>query len=80
MRGVITHVSDLNISTACTTALKNIPETLGMSPSHPRIIYRRTQIFRDFMMFPATDGQSSSSAIKTRPRYLKGVTVSIGLS
>ena len=42
IQGLRTHVSDMNSSPACTTALKNIRETLGLftllsqNPLHPR--------------------------------------------
>ena len=79
MRGIITHVSNMKRSNACTTALKNIPDTLGMDPYLPSIISSRAQIFRDFRGFPTTAYQFSSDAVMTRPKYLKNVNVSIGL-
>ena len=54
MQGVITHVSAPKMSTACTTALKNIPETLGFAPSIPKILDIRAQLFLDFRRFPTT--------------------------
>ena len=75
MWGDRTYVSDLNSSNACTTALKNIPDTLGLEPSCPRILASRSQIIRTFLSFPTTAGQSSSATVNTRPRYLEEVTV-----
>ena len=75
MRGVSTHFSDPNISTACTTALKNIPKTLDLPPSYPIILSRRAKFFPAFLRFPTAAGQFSSAAVKTRPRYSKEVTV-----
>ena len=79
MRGVSTHVSDPNISTACTTALKKIPGTLELASFHPITLVSRAQIFRALLRFPTTADQLSSAAIKTRPVYLEEVTVSRGL-
>ena len=79
MWGVSTHVSNPNSSTAFTTALKNKPDTLGLAPSLPRIHSSRPHLFFAFQMFPTTDGQSSSTAVNTRYRYLKEVTILIGL-
>ena len=56
MRGFIIHVSDPKISTAYTTALNNIPDTLGFSSSLPKIIYNRAQLFLAFRRFPTTSG------------------------
>ena len=77
--GGITHVSAPNSRTAWTTSLKNIPDTLGLYPSIPSIIGRQAQLFWDFYRFPTTSNQSSSKDIKTQPKYLKDVTISIGL-
>ena len=75
MWGVSTHVSDLKSNTSCTTALKNIPDTLGLAPSHPMILDRLAQLFRAFFKLPTTPGQFSSPAVKTGPKYLKEMTV-----
>ena len=48
MQGVITHVSDPNCITACTTALKNTPKTCGLAPFHLSILAIHVQLFRDF--------------------------------
>ena len=63
MWGVITHISDPKLSTACTTALKNTPNTLGFSPYICKIIYNRTHIFLALCRFPTNSGQSSSNDI-----------------
>ena len=76
MRGVITHVSDPKINTACTNALKNIPDTLGLAPSCTRILVSRAQLFHAFFKFPATARKFSSPSVKTRPNYLNKVTIS----
>ena len=57
MRGVSTHVSNLNISTVCTTTLNNIPDTRGLSPYRPSILSIRAQIFCAFQRFPNNSGQ-----------------------
>ena len=77
--GVITHVYAPKIRTVCTTALKNIPDTLGLYPSLPGILDRRSQLFRAFLRFPTTAGQFPSEAVKICPKYLKDVTVSSGM-
>ena len=73
MRGVITHVYDLEICTACTTALKNIPDTQGFATSYPKIIESRAQLFLTFLRFPTTAFQSSFEVVSVRPMYLNGV-------
>ena len=75
MQGVTTYVYNPNRRNSCTTALRDIPETRGMAPSHLSILASHAQLFRSFQRFPTTDVQSSSAAVKTRPRYLKEVTV-----
>ena len=79
MRGVRTHVSDLKRNTVCTTALRKILDTLRLDPYRPRILFICAQIFRAFFKFPTTSGQSQSPVVKTCPKYLNKVTVSIGL-
>ena len=79
MRGFIIHVSDPKMSTSCTTALKNTPDTLGLSPSLNKIIDNRAQIFLTFHRLPATTGQSSSNYIIIWHSYLKYVTEFSGL-
>ena len=79
MRGVRTHVSDPKSNNTCTTTLKNILDTLWSTPSWPRILIRRAQLFRSFFKFPTNTRQSLSPAAKTRPRYLNKVTSSIGI-
>ena len=70
MQGVITQVSDPKIITACTTALKIIPGTLGFVPSITKILDNRDQIFLSFIRFPTIANQSSSEAVSIQPRYL----------
>ena len=79
MQGVMTHISYLKSNTAYTTGLNNIPDTLRLAPSWPRILVSRSQIFLDFFKFTITSGQLLSPGIKTRPNYLNKVTVSICL-
>ena len=69
MRGVVTQVFDPIRSTACTTALKNIPETHGLAPSRPSILAIRAHLFCAFRRFPTNAGQSSFVTVKTHPRY-----------
>ena len=57
MRGIITHISEPNISTTCTNALENILGTLGFAPYLPNIIDNRAQLFLGFHRFPTTYGQ-----------------------
>ena len=75
MSGVITHVSDPNRRTACTTSLKKIPDTRGLLTSCPSILYICAQLFRAFQRFYTLIGQYLSAAIKIHPRYLNKVTV-----
>ena len=75
MRGVSTHVSNLNISTVCTTTLNNIPDTLGLEPSRPIILISRAQLFRAVIRFPTTARQLSYTTVKTIHIYLNEVTV-----
>ena len=74
--GISTHVYSPNSNTACTTALKKLPDTLAYAPFRHSIRDRRPQLFRVFYRLPATAGQSSSHAVITHPRYLKDDTVS----
>ena len=71
MRGMTTQVSYPKISTACTTDLKNNPDTRGAAPYllRMRAILLQTSLAR--YKFLATAGQSSSAADITRPSYLK---------
>ena len=78
MWGVTTQVSDLKISTACTTALKNKPDTLRAAPSRLRMCIILLQTALAWDKFITNTGQSSSSAESTRPRYLKEFTISRG--
>ena len=80
MWGFSTHVSDPNSSTTCTTALKNIPKTLGLVPSLPRILVSRAYLFYAFLRLTTTAGQFLSATTKIHPRYLKEVTFSSGLT
>ena len=57
MWGVVNHISSLKISTSCTTALKNITDTLVFAPSIPNIIDRRAQLFLALSSFPTTTVQ-----------------------
>ena len=79
MQGVRTHIREPKSSTAWTTDLKNIPTTLGLAPSRPRIRVSRAKLFCAFFMFPINYGQFFSTVVKTRPRYLKEVTISSNL-
>ena len=63
MRGVVTHIPNPKRSTACTTDLKAIPDTLGLSPSLPKIIDNRTYLFLTLYRFPTNSGQVSSNDI-----------------
>ena len=74
MQEVVTHISDLKISTALTTTLKNIPDNRGLSPSHPNIFDNCAYLFLAFLWFPATAVQSSSKASRIQPMYLNNVT------
>ena len=80
MQGVTTHVSDPKSSTACTTALKNIPNYLGFAPYLTKILDRHAHIFFDISRFPTTAGQLLSEAIIIRPKHLKYVADSSGLA
>ena len=74
--GVITHVSYPNNNTACVTALKTFPGTFESAPSRLNIRDNRPQLFLDLRRLPTTAGQSSSTAVSTRPRYLNAVIFS----
>ena len=73
-----TNVSAPNSSTCCTTALKNVPDTLLSAPYLLKILASRPKLFHTFTSFPATSGQASSPTVIIRPRYLKLKTVFIG--
>ena len=75
IRGVITNVSAPKISNPYTTYLKNTLVTLGLAPYLTSIIDRCAQLFLAFRKPPTADGQYSPKAVKTRPKYLKYVTV-----
>ena len=79
MQGVITHVSNYNIRTACTTTLKNIPENLGLEPYRPRILVSRAQLLLALIRFPNTTVQLLYASVKILPRHLKELTVSSSL-
>ena len=79
MREVITHVSGLNRRTACTIALKDIPETCGLTPSHTSILAIFDQICHSFQRFTTTAGQSSIAVAKTCPSYLNKLAIARGL-
>ena len=74
--GVSTHVYASNSNTACTTALKKLPNTLASAPYQHSIRDRRPQLFRAFDRLPATSGQSSYLAVTTCKKYLESNTVS----
>ena len=78
MQKFIIHISDLYISTTCTTTFKNIPDTLGMATSLISILVRWAQPFRAFQSFPTTNGQFLSDAAMILPKYLMIFPVSIG--
>ena len=52
------HVSDPIRSTVCTTALKNIPDTLGFAPSICKINDNRTKLFLELCRFLTNSVQS----------------------
>ena len=79
MQGVINHVSNSNKRTSCTTDLNNTPKTRGLAPSNLSILAIYAQIFSPSQRFPTTSIQSSSTAVKTCPRYFNYVTVVRGL-
>ena len=79
MWGFITHFSSPKSSTACTTALKKNPNTLGFAPSLTKILDRRAQLFLAFRRFPTTTRKLSSESDMIRLKYLKGVIDSNGL-
>ena len=79
MCGVITHVSTPKISTACTTALENIPNALGLTPSLRYIINRRAHLLLTFRIFPTTASQLLYKSVMICPKYFNDVTVSIRL-
>ena len=56
MRGVSTHIYNPKSNTACTTALKNIPDTLRWAPSCHMILVSRAHLFRVFSKFTTTAG------------------------
>ena len=74
MQRVIIHVSDLIRITACTNSLKNIPDTLGFSPSLRNIIDNRAKHFLKLFKFLANSGQSSSYSVMILPRYFNDLT------
>ena len=65
--------------TACTNSLKNTFNTFGIQPSLPSIFAKWAQISRAFRRLPTTDGYLLSYAVMILPKYLKDVTVLIGL-
>ena len=79
MRGFINHAYDPKRSTNYTTSLKNIPETLGFTPSLPNILNNRAQLFLSFRRFTTTAFQSSYDDVIIRTRYLNEVTKFSGL-
>ena len=79
MRGVITHVYSPKISSACTTSLKNILNTLEFAPFLPKIIDRCAQLLLAFHRFTTTYIQSSYDDVMIRPSYLKDITNYSGL-
>ena len=76
MWGVRTHISNSKINITCTTALNNIPDTLRLAPSRPRILVSCAYIFHAFFKFPTTAGQLSPPTVKTLPNYLNQATIS----
>ena len=63
MWGVVTHVSDPKINTACTTALKNIPNTVGFTSSLLNILDNCAQLLLALRRFRTTSYKSSSEAV-----------------
>ena len=74
MQRVIIHVSDPIIITACITALKNIPNTLGLSPYLRNIIDNVANVFLELFRFLNNSVQSSSYAVIILPMYFNDVT------
>ena len=77
---VSTHVSDPKSRTNCTTALKNLPDTLLSAPSRLKSRDSCHQLLRDFTRLPATAGQLSSPDIINHTRYSSADTVYSGFS
>ena len=77
--GVTTHVSAPNSNTDWKTALKKNSEIRGLAPSLLKILDILCQTVRAFTSFWTPDGQSSSAANSTIPRYLKDKTISRGI-
>ena len=74
MWGFIIHVSNPIRNTACTAALKNIPDTLWFAPYFRKIINNCAQLFLKLFRFFINSGQSSSDSVIILPRYLNNVT------
>ena len=72
------QVSDLKISTACTTYLKNKPDTRGAAPYLPRMHDILLQTVLDRYKLFTTSGQSFHTAKITCTRYFKEVIISRG--
>ena len=61
---VVTYISNQKISISYTTALKNIPGTLGFSPSLTNVLNNCAHILLAFHRFPTTYRQFSSNAVR----------------
>ena len=79
MLGVTTQASDPKISTACTAALKNNPDTHSAAPSllNMHNILLRTFLARDKLITTAIQ-LTYDAYIPPPPKYLKEVTISRG--
>ena len=56
-------------------ALKKFPDVRALSPYHPRILYIHAKFILAFLSLATTTGQSSSVAVRMRPRYLTVATL-----
>ena len=69
-----THVYDPNNSTACTTALYNVPDVVLSTPSCLKILPSIPQICRAFLMFLLAADHSLSEWSSGLPRYMNSYT------
>ena len=63
MCGAITHIYDPKINIACTTALKNISNTLDFAPTLIKIIDNRNYLFLTLCRFLTNSGQALSNDV-----------------
>ena len=78
-QGISKHVSDPNISTACTTATWNPPTVILFAPSLPKILSNRTHLTRAIRRLCSTAGQLLSEDDNFCPRYLNEVNAGRGV-